>query len=96
MSFREEWWDFPFSAVFAVISISAVVFVGVLHKYCLGPALLTGFVLICVGVGLVLIYWLHRRIDRAELDHSALKRHNKKLYEERLCEKCWPGEKTND
>lgn len=80
---------FPHTGAFAVVSISAAIFIGLLHKYCLGPAILATLGLIFAGEMAVLVYWLHRRIDLAEWDHHYLKTHNSELYQKRLPRPCW-------
>ena len=80
---------FPYTGAFAVVSISAAIFIGLLHKYCLGPAILGTLGLIFAGEMAVLVYWLHRRVDLAEWDHHHLKTHNPKLYKARLPKACW-------
>ena len=67
-----------------MVGMSLAVFVGLLQKYALSVAILGGASVFVVGeVGLCL-YWLHKRIDAAEVDHHNLKKHNPSLYNEPL------------
>ena len=75
---------FPQAGALAVVSISVAIFLGLLQKYALSTALLGSIAVVAVGEMAVFLYWLHKRIDAAEIDHANLKKHNPSLYKEPL------------